>query len=39
MSLFPALVVLVLLLVFVPVSLHPLFVSGSDDESLVQVRE
>jgi len=39
MSLYAVIVVVALLLVFVPISLLPIFLSKQDDDSLVQKRE
>ncbi len=39
MSLFAAMVVIVLLLVFVPASLYPLLEGGPEYETLVQIQE
>ncbi len=39
MSLYAAIVILALLLVFVPISLLPLYFDKPDDEPLVQIRE
>lgn len=39
MSLYAVIVVVALLLVFVPISLLPIFFDKPDDDSLVQTRE
>ncbi len=39
MSLFVTVVVLALMLVFVPISLLPLFIGKQDDNSLVEIHE
>jgi hypothetical protein len=39
MSLYVVIVIVALLLVFVPISLLPIFLSKQDDDALVQMRE